>query len=478
MNRVNSSRRRPRPTPEVSLGPPRHLFDIPGFAREALGFEPDPLQTRALSASIRRGILNCCRQWGKSTTVAIRAVHQVLHHPGSLVIVASPTARQSAELVRKSAQFLRRLGFSTPGDGQNPVSLALPNGSRIVGLPGQPDNIRGFSQVALLLIDEASRVNDEIYHSVRPMVAAHADANIWLLSTPNGRQGFFYREWHEGGPQWTRIEAPATQCPRIPADYLEEERRSMTDLDFRREYLCDFIAADHSYFDPASIDAAFYPEPAPPVLSGRGGESSRHFLGLDLGQARDYTGIAILERRIVSGPTPDPVSFARPTSTHIIVNHLERIPLRTSYPDVIERVRALVEDRARQKRRLEILMDATGVGAAVRDMLKRASLGVPVSGITITSGERVLVAAGNHYHVPRHDLLGNLRVLLEKRMLTVAASGPHVETLRSEFLRWGDRSAHDDLIFAVGLAAWKASGLPLNLDGAGPIPMVFPEVRK
>jgi hypothetical protein len=170
---------------------------------------------------------------------------------------ASPSGRQSAEFVRKAEIFLRLLAIPTRGDGDNPISLALPNGARIVGLPGRESTIRGFSNVSLLLVDEASRVPDDLYHAVRPMIAANAGAAIWLMSTPNGRQGFFHDEWRNGGPEWTRIETPATLCPRIRSDSLEEERRHLTDQKFRQEYLCEFIAADHAYFDPEAIDDAF-----------------------------------------------------------------------------------------------------------------------------------------------------------------------------------------------------------------------------
>ena len=117
--------------------------------------------------------------------------------------------------------------------------------------------LRGFSNVSLLLIDEASRVPDTFYHALRPMTATNADAAIWLMSTPNGRQGFFYHEWAQGGPIWTRIEAPATQCPRIRPEYLERERGHTPEQFFRQEYLCEFVAADHAYFDPDAIDDAF-----------------------------------------------------------------------------------------------------------------------------------------------------------------------------------------------------------------------------
>lgn len=94
-----------------------------------------------------------------------------------------------------------------------------------------------------------------------------------------------------------------------------------------------------------------------------------------------------------------------------------------------------------------------------------------------TGGERVTLSYGQ-YHVPRHDLLANLRVLLEKRMLEIAVSGDAAAAFHSELLRWGLRSAHDDLVFAVALACWKAAGQPLSLSGPGPIPLLFPEVRR
>lgn len=204
---------------------------------------------------------------------------------------------------------------------------------------------------------------------------------------------------------------------------------------------------------------------------------SRFYLGLDLGQARDFSAIAIAERRVELTGALDQVTFVRHTRTRIIVRHLERIPLRTPYPEVVARVRGIVKDRCFHEQRLEVIMDATGVGAAVRDLLSQASLGVPLIGVTITGGERVVLSYGGH-HVPRHDLLANLRVLLEKRMLEIAVTGHAAEALRAEFLRWGRRSAHDDLVFAVALACWKAGGQPLSLNGPGPLPLIFPNLTK
>ena len=202
---------------------------------------------------------------------------------------------------------------------------------------------------------------------------------------------------------------------------------------------------------------------------------SRFYLGLDLGQARDYSALAIAERRVELTGARDPVTYLEHTRARILVRHLERIPLRTPYPDVVERVR-VVTQRYRD-RKLQVVMDATGVGAAVRDMLAQAHLGVSVIGVTITGGQRVTHSYGD-YHVPRYDLLANLRVLLEKRMLDIAVKGGPAEALRAELLRWGRRSAHDDLVFAVALACWKAGGQPLSLYGPAPLPLIHPEVRR
>jgi len=146
-----------------------HALDAVTFARSHMNFFPDAKQCGVLDVSVKRGILNCSRQWGKSTLTALKAVHHALHREDALVIVVSPTERQSGEFVRKASQFARRLGIRPRGDGDNSISLLFPNRSRIVGLPGTEGTVRGFSAVSLMLIDESSRVPDDLYRAVRPM---------------------------------------------------------------------------------------------------------------------------------------------------------------------------------------------------------------------------------------------------------------------------------------------------------------------
>jgi hypothetical protein len=232
----------------VSLQEVLGAFDPVWFAAERLGFHADAKQRQLLESDARRVVLNCSRQWGKSTVTAVKIVHRAMFAPGSLTLVLAPSERQSALLVAKARALCATAGEKTRKDGQNSASIVLANGSGIVGLPGKEQYLRGYSAVSMLIVDEAARVDDELYRSMRPMLATTNGA-VWLLSTPHGARGFFHRVWTTGdGEEWLRILAPATECPRIRPEFLEQERRAQGERMFRQEYLCEFTEADDSLF--------------------------------------------------------------------------------------------------------------------------------------------------------------------------------------------------------------------------------------
>src|SRR5580658_3803097 len=236
--------------------------DAAEWVQAALGFPADAMQREVLRPGQQRGLLNCTRQWGKSTVTAAKAVHQAYHFAESLTLVVSPSARQSGEFLRKATGFARKLGIRPKGDGDNEISLELPNRARIVGLPGSEATVRGFSAVSLLLVDEAARVSDQLYLAIRPMLAVSEGA-LWLISTPFGKRGFFYEAWANGGPAWERIRASATECPRISRRFLEEERATMGERWFRQEYLCEFEDALSGVFSRDLMDRATTDEVEP-----------------------------------------------------------------------------------------------------------------------------------------------------------------------------------------------------------------------
>lgn len=236
----------------------RHCVNPASFAREVLAFEPDATQTKVLESNPHRLLLNCNRQWGKSTLSSILISHRAIFSAGSLSIIVGPSERQSAETMRKVAGFLRNAGVEIATDKVNRRSIVLPaNGSRIVALPSADARIRGFSQVSLLVIDEASRVPDPLYYALRPSLAV-SNGDICLVSTPFGKRGFFYNEYAGASAteDWTRITVPASQCPRIPADFLERER-TLGEEYFAQEYNCEFIEDGRFLFSDTELQRLF-----------------------------------------------------------------------------------------------------------------------------------------------------------------------------------------------------------------------------
>ncbi len=220
-----------------------------------MGFEADEHQAAVLRSTAQQGILNCTRQWGKSTTAAAKAIYQMVSKPECLVVVASPSKKQSAELVRRAAGMLAKLGMRVRGDGVFDVSIVLPNGSRLVGLPGREATVRGLSRASLVLIDEASRVSDEMYRALRPMLALE-QGSIWLMSTPWSTRGFFYEAWAHGGEAWERVSVKATECVRFSAEWLENERKGWTTEAFQREFMGEFMRDEGSAFDAELVESA------------------------------------------------------------------------------------------------------------------------------------------------------------------------------------------------------------------------------
>jgi hypothetical protein len=152
----------------------------------------------------------------------------------------------------------------------------------------------------------------------------------------------------------------------------------------------------------------------------------------------------------------------------LCVRYLQRIPLGTSYTRVVQRVGEVVRHRLLEGRS-RVVVDATGVGAPVVDLLKAARLECPVTAVTITAGDRAH-SSGDRWHVPKRDLLTNLLVLLEARELKIPRGLADAGTLVRELGEMEMRHAgagrvqmgaegsgeHDDLVIAVALACWRA----------------------
>lgn len=207
-------------------------------------------------------------------------------------------------------------------------------------------------------------------------------------------------------------------------------------------------------------------------------------IGVDLGQARDFTAITVLERSFVDSgrkleiemPYSHPPRYEPIYEHHYAARHLERLPLGTSYPAQVARTRALVNQvKERSESAPFLVVDQTGVGRPVVDMLKAADLN-PVS-VTITGGDTVSREYMN-FRVPKRDLVSTAQVLLQSERLKIARGLPEAQTLIDELLafkvsislkghdsygndqgQWRE-NPHDDLVLALALACWYGETQP------------------
>jgi len=243
---------------DAAAAPPRTAVEMAAD----LGLTLDPWQASALSTDADQILLLASRQAGKSTTAGLMALHEAVYAPGSLTLVVSPSERQSKRLLRSVRRLYGgKLRSVAPPVSVGILSIELRNGSEIHALPGSEATIRGFSAVDLLIVDEAARVSDALYASIRPMLAV-SNGRLVALSTPWGKQGWIYEAW-EAPAGWHREKVTAEQCPRIAPAFLARELETIGRWMYRQEYGCEFLEPDDALFTYADIAAAISSDVAP-----------------------------------------------------------------------------------------------------------------------------------------------------------------------------------------------------------------------
>lgn len=245
---------------------------------QATGFAPYDYQMEVLRSPAEQIALNWCRQAGKSTATSYLPVHQATYHPKSLTLVLGPGERQAILLLDKIYEVIDRMGkLALRLEKENTQYLKMENGSEIHALPGKGDTIRGFSDVDLIVIDEASRVSDSFYHAVRPMRAKGTlkkrRGRIVLLSTPAGKRGFFHRACTSASGRWAYFEVPHHRVPHITEEFIADERAELPSQIFEQEYECAFLDEIGAVFTLEQIqralsDATIEPLFGLPALTG------------------------------------------------------------------------------------------------------------------------------------------------------------------------------------------------------------------
>ncbi len=229
-----------------------------------LGYDLDPVQERIVRSSAQQIIVNCTRQWGKTSTIAAKVAHEAMSETG-LILVLAPVERQAKELFRKITTSIKHSLKATHGSigflEDNKTTLELTNGSRIVALPAIGENIRGYTNPRMIVIDEAAFVKDEDYRSIRPMLS-HG-ARLIVMSTPFGKRGWFHETWNITGNAWERYCVLAEDCHHIPKAFLDGERVNLGPWWYSQEYECKFLDNISSFFDMDAIRSSLEDGVAP-----------------------------------------------------------------------------------------------------------------------------------------------------------------------------------------------------------------------
>lgn len=252
--------RRPPPNPTLD-----RLRADPLLPFRAMGWTPDPWQAAFLTSTARRESLLCSRQAGKSTATAARVAREAILNPGADCLVFCPTLRQSIELLRKVQEFHQAMGRPVPVAAASKTALELANGSRVISLPDSQQGVVGFSAPRLVVVDEGARVSDELYKSVRPMLAV-SGGQLLTLSTPYGNTGWFFDIWDDSPDgrarraklktPWRRTPVTADDVPRITPAFLADERVELGERWFRQEYYLAFLDGIDSVFGRTVVEGA------------------------------------------------------------------------------------------------------------------------------------------------------------------------------------------------------------------------------
>lgn len=249
-------------------------------------------QAQVLRDPSRRICINGARQAGKSTIIAGKAAHMARFNPNSLSVILAPSLAQASETFKKMQSFIKNDRSYPKFIKNNQSEMEFANGSRILIIVATDVGARGFSKPDLVIFDEASRIGDDIFYAVRPMITDNPYACIVEISTPNGDKGFF-RD-HFNSRRWTRYQVrtafdvvfnsmgmpdlvPTTYRPVDPdvhffisprhTDYQDQysaltgekddDDGGMSVRKFRQEFCTEFVSAEDQVFETELIKRMF-----------------------------------------------------------------------------------------------------------------------------------------------------------------------------------------------------------------------------
>jgi hypothetical protein len=409
------------------------LLDEPSyFVEHYIGIEPFDYQKDFMDHPSNRKAFVSGRQVGKSRSVAWYALWKAVTYPGSEILITAKAQRQSMELFNQVKKEMRQSEISNEDWGvqkDTRTEIHFENGSRIVCLPVGRDgsNIRGYG-TDLVIVDEAAFVKDEIFQEVLAPMLAVGENEFILLSTPFGKKGFLYQRFDDD--DWYTKQVPTSANPMVDDEFIEEQRRDLTNTQFKQEILGQFVESSDSFFQREELMNCASDEPVDR-------ESDITFMGVDLAAQGNDSSVYVC------------------VDDNGYVFHIEdksEAPLT----DAMGRIRELDTFYDFTK----IVIDSTGLGEGVVDQVEE-DLGRKVEGFKFTNDKKQSLYNTlkntfqngdiSFYYVPgKNDMAGNK---LFNQCLELTYSYTSGGKVRIEHPSGG----HDDYSDALALAVWARS---------------------
>jgi len=402
------------------------------FAKLLVNWHPFPYQEKLLADQSKR-IVNCWgRQCGKTTTVAVKAIHNAYTNPNTTALVASPSLRQSTIMLDRIQELIQNNFILQQGVAKKiRTEIHLHNGSLIVALPCSENLLRGYT-ADVIICDEAAFMPEQTITQVMfPMLSATNGSAIFL-STPWGKNHFFYKAYTN--PDYSVHTAKSTECPLITTEFLQEQKRLLPDEIYRSEYLAEFTETATSFFPQDLIRACVDPT-LEQVTDPQHAPTAAYYAGIDLGKLNDHSVIAVISH----------------DGNLLKLIHLHEFPLSTPYSHVI----GYIANANKRMQFEKLLIDQTGVGEPIQEELRNQDL-QNIEGITFTTQTK-------------EALLTNLKLTMEQNRLKLPYNRCLIEQINQqqyEYTKTGHltfthpQGTHDDQLWALSLAVYAAQRQP------------------
>lgn len=430
----------------------------------------DKWQQEVLEA--KGNILLCTgRQVGKTTTFAAKAAIRMMKQPGCRIIVGSLTEDQAQLIIIMTLSYLEQHNKTWISKGNKKPTkskIQLTNGSsmlaRPVGIAG--DAFRGFTG-DVLIADEGSRMPELMWAAAKPTLLT-TGGEIWMCSTPFGKQGYFYECFLNKNKRFTvfHINSEEVIQNRPVSDVwtkerregamrlLEEEKKDMTTLQYAQEFLAMFVDDLRQFFpDDVIAKCCILPRSKSTSFSS----SYSYFLGVDIARMGEDEGtFEILEKR-------DNEYLKQ------IDNIITKKKLTTETHD-----RILELDSIYHFKKIGIDAGSGSLGVGILDwLLRETNLRRRV--VALNAQSRMMDYQGEKKKsLQKEDMYQNLLALMERGMIKLLDDTEIIASLKSVQYEYIKTSKNTTLVkifgnythIAEGLirAAWLANQKHINMS--------------